>query len=128
MKKMLFLITLFTLIAFVSGAKAIQKPAPEPVQSAASEKPVMEKFSGTIEKVDEKGKIIAVKGKIMNEEKTLTFVINNRTKITKGKAAMTLGDLKKDMQVSIEYKKDMDKMIAVTINISVPENAPKKNR
>jgi hypothetical protein len=30
------------------------------------------------------------------------------------------------MQVSIEYRKEMNKMIAVTIEVSVPKNAPKK--
>jgi len=32
------------------------------------------------------------------------------------------------MQVSIEYKKEMNKMIAVTIEISVPNDAPDKYR
>ena len=123
MKKMFFLLTLLTLIAVVSGAEAIQKPAPEPAQSTAPEKPMMgkiEKFSGAIEKVDETGKIIAVRGKMTNEEKTLTFTINKRTKITKGKVAMPLGDLRKDMWVSIEYKQDKEKMIAVAIEVSIP--------
>ena len=123
MKKMFFLLTLLTLIAVVSGVEAIQKPSPEPVQSTAPEKPMMgktEKFSGTIEKVDETGKMIAVRGKTTNEEKTLTFTISKQTKITKGKGAMSLGDLRKEMWVSIEYKKDMDKMIAVAIEVSIP--------
>jgi hypothetical protein len=131
MKKMLFLLSLFMLVPFVSETKAIQKPASEPVQEApvspAPGRPVteeMKKFLGTIEKVDDQGKIIVVKGKMMNKEKTLTFVVNGQTKMTKGKAAVTLGDLKKDMQVSIEYKKVMDKMIAVAIEVSIPKKAP----
>ncbi len=39
---------------------------------------------------------------------------------------MTFGDLKKEMQVSIEYRKEMNKLIAVTIEVSVQKNAPKK--
>jgi len=129
MKKMFFLLTLLVLIAVVSRAEAIQKPAPEPAQSTASEKPRMgkiEKFSGTIEKVDETGKMIGVRGKTTNEEKTLTFTINKRTKITKDKVPMPLGDLRKEMWVSIEYKKDMDKMIAVAIEVSIPKDGLKK--
>jgi len=39
---------------------------------------------------------------------------------------MAFADLKKDMGVSIEYKKDGDKMIAVTIKAAAPKAAPKK--
>jgi hypothetical protein len=137
MKKMLLLVTLLALVSIVSVAIAIQKPATDPASAApVSTEPVkpttekkmekMEKFSGLIEKVDEMGKAIVVRGKMMKEEKTLTFAINDKTKITKGKTTTTLGDLKKDMQVSIEYKKEMNKMIAVTIEVSVPKDAPKR--
>ena len=137
MKKMLLLVTLLTLVSIVSVAIAIQKPAPDPASVApVSTEPVkpmtekkmekMEKFSGLIEKVDEMGKAIVVRGKMMKEEKTLTFAINDKTKITKGKTTMTPGDLKKDMQVSIKYKKEMNKMIAVTIEVSIPKDAPKR--
>jgi hypothetical protein len=135
MKKMLLLVTLLALVSIVSVAIAIQKPAPDPASAASvSTEPVkpmtekkmekMEKFSGLIGKVDEMGKAIVVRGKMMKEEKTLTFAIHDKTKITKGKTTMTLGDLKKDMQVSIEYKKEMNKMIAVTIEASVPKATP----
>jgi hypothetical protein len=137
MKKMLLLVTLLALVSIVSVAIAIQKPATDPASAApVSTEPVkpttekkmekMEKFSGLIEKVNEMGKAIVVRGKMLKEEKTLTFAINDKTKITKGKTTMTLGDLKKDMQVSIEYKKEMNKMIAVTIEVSVPKDAPKR--
>ena len=137
MKKMLLLVTLLALVSIVSVAIAIQKPALDPASAApVSTEPVkpmtekkmekMEKFSGLIEKVDEMEKAIVVRGKMMKEEKTLTFAINDKTKITKGKTTSTLGDLKKDMQVSIEYKKEMNKMIAVTIEVSVPKDAPKR--
>ena len=130
MKKMAFLLTVFALIIFVSGVMAIRKPGPEPgpeaPASAAPGRPTMEKFFGVIERVDERVKTVLVKGKTMGEEKSWTFVINSKTKIAKGKAAMTFGDLKKDMQVSIEYRKEMNKLIAVTIEVSVQKNVPKK--
>ena len=128
MKKVLLLVTLLVLVAFVSGVMAIRKPAPEPAPEASAStapgKPVMGKtgkFSGVIEKVDGGGKTLVVKGNMMKEEKTLTFIVDDRTKITQGKTSMTIGDLKKDMQVSIEYKKEMNKMIAVAIEVSVPK-------
>jgi uncharacterized protein YpmB len=133
MKKVLLLVTLLVLVAFVSGVVAIRKPAPEPAPEAPAStvpgKPMMEKtekFSGVIEKVDQKGKIIVVKGNMTKEEKTLTFIMDDRTKITQGKTSMTIGDLKKDMQVSVEYKREMNRMIAVAIEVSVPKNAPRK--
>jgi hypothetical protein len=133
MKKRVLLLTVLALITFVSGVMAIRKPAPEPAPESPATttpgKPVMEKtekFSGVIEKVDGRGKMVVVKGNMTKEEKTLTFIVDDRTKITQGKTSMTIGDLKKDMQVSIEYRKEMNKMIAVTIEVSVPKNAPKK--
>jgi hypothetical protein len=86
----------------------------------------MEKFSGLIEKVDEMGKTIVVKGKRMKEEKTLTFVIDYKTKITKDRVTITIRELKKDMYVSIEYRKEMDMMIALAIEASAPKAGPKK--
>jgi hypothetical protein len=137
MKKVLLLVIQLALVVFVSGVMAIQKPAPDPASAGpAPTEPVkqmiekkiekIEKFSGVIEKVDEKGKTIVVKGKMIKEEKTLTFAIDDKTKITKDKATIALRDLKKNMQVSIEYKKEMDKMIAVAIEASAPQGALKK--
>ena len=127
MKNLYLLTVFFALVTFASGAMAIPKPAPEPAPEAAGStapgKPMMgkiEKFSGVIEKVSEKGNTIVVKGKVMKEEKLLTFVIDNKTKISKGKARMTPSDLKKEMQVSVEYKNEMGGMTAVTIEISIP--------
>jgi hypothetical protein len=147
MKKMLLLVTLLALVSIVSVAIAIQRPASDPASAAtaiqkpapdpASAAPVftepvkpltekIKKFSGLIEKVDKIGKAIVVRSKMMKEEKLLTFIINDKTKITKGKTTATLGDLKKDVQVFIEYKKEMNKMIAVTIEVSAPNDAPNK--
>jgi hypothetical protein len=127
MKKMILLVALLTMVAFASGAMAQQKPAPAkpagtvapaPAPAAAPEKPAKaEKFSGTVEKVDEAAKAVAVKGK--KEEKS--FVVDDKTKITKGGKDMPLADLKKGMQVSVEYKKDGDKMVAQAIKAAAPK-------
>ena len=134
MKKMILLVALLTLVAFVSGAMAQQKPAPaKPATTAAPapapaapEKPKAEakaeKASGAIVKVDEAAKSITVK--VKKEEKT--FVVGDKTKITKGKDTLSFADLKKDMNVSIEYKKEGDKMVAGTVKVSAPKAAKDK--
>jgi hypothetical protein len=122
MKKMIFLVVLLTLVAFVSGAMAQQKPAPAKPAPPAK----LAKFSGAIEKVDEMAKAIEVKGKVKKEEKSLTFATDDKTKITKGKETLSFADLKKGMKVSVEYKKDGDKMVAAAIKVSAPKAAPKK--
>lgn len=123
MKKIVVLVSLLTLVVFVFGAIAQPKPAPAP------EKPKMEKmmkFYGTIEKVDEMGKMIDVKGKVKKEEKTMTFAIDDMTKISKGKAMMKMADLKSGMKASVEYKMEGDKMIASAVKLAAPKAAPKK--
>jgi hypothetical protein len=123
MKKTILLVVLLTLVAFVSGAIAQGKPATTPAPAApASTKPVkLEKFSGEVKSVDGMAKsIVVAKGK---EEKT--FAVTTDTKITKGKEAPKFDDLKAGMNVVIEYKKEMDKMIAVTIKVSAPKATPK---
>jgi len=116
MKKTILLVVLLTLVAFVSGAIATAPPkatTPAPVK--------LEKFTGDIKSVDAVAKsIVVVKGK-----ESKTFIVNDQTKITKVKDALTFADLKAGMNVVIEYKKDGDKLIAVTIKVSAPKAAPK---
>ncbi len=136
MKKMILFVAMLILVAFISGAMAQQKPAPaKPATTVAPAAPApakpeapakLEKFSGVIEKVDEIAKAIEVKGKVKKEEKTLAFATDDKTKITKARKALPFADLKKGMSVSVEYKKDGDKMIAVTIKVSAPKAAPKE--
>lgn len=132
MKKMILLVVMLTLVAFVSGVMAQQKPAPEKPAAAPAPAPKpaapakLEKFSGAIEKVDEMAKAIEVKGKVKKEEKTLTFATDDKTKITKGKDTLSFADLKKGMHVSVEYQKVGDKMTAVAIKVAAPKAAPKK--
>lgn len=131
MKRLIILVSLFVLVGFVSGIMAQGKPAPQtpaPAPAPAKEeKPKIEKFSGVIEKVDEVGKSIDVKRKVKKEEKVLTFAIADDTKISKGKETLKLSDLKPKMSVSIDYKKDGEKLVAIAIKVAVPKaSAPKK--
>ncbi len=127
MKKTILLVGLIVLTAFVSGVMAQGKPATTPAPAApASTKSAppakLEKFSGTIKSMDAMAKIIVVaKGKT---EKT--FVIDESTKITKGKDTVALADLKAGLDVAIEAKKEGDKLIASTIQVSAPKAAPVK--
>ena len=129
MKKTILLVVMLTLVAFVSGAIAAAPPkaattAPAPAAPASTAPVKLEKFSGDVKNVDAMAKSIVVaspKGKV---EKL--FVVTADTKITKGKEALKFEDLKAGMHVGIEFKKDMDKMIAVTIKVPTPKPAPKK--
>jgi len=137
MKKVILLVALMTLVAFTSGVMAQQKPAPaKPATTPAPAKPAatptpapakVEKFSGMIDKVDEMAKAIVVKGKVKKEEKALTFATDGNTKIQKAGKDMLFADLKKDMTVSVEYKKEGEKMIATMIKVAAPKAAPKKD-
>lgn len=124
MKKTILLVGLITLAAFVSGVMAQGKPATTP--APASTKPAphaqLEKFTGKIKSMDATAKsIVVAKGKT---EKTV--VIDGSTKITKGKDAASLADLKAGLNVAIEARKERDKLIAATINVVAPEPASLK--
>ena len=127
MKKTILLVVLITLVAFVCGVMAQEKPATTPAPTPpASTKPApaakLEKFSGKIKSVDAVAKSIVVsKGKTQK-----TFVIEESTKITKGKEAVALADLKEGANVAIEAKKEGDKLIASTIKLSIPKAATAK--
>jgi hypothetical protein len=125
MKKTILLVVLLTLVAFISGAIATAPPkaatTPAPAAPASTAPVKLEKFSGDIKSVDAVAKsIVVAKGKV---EKTV--VVNDETKITKGKDTLSFADLKAEMNVALEYKKDGDKLIAVTIKVAAPKAAPK---
>ena len=124
MKKTILLVVLLTLVAFVSGAIATAPPkatTPAPAAPATTAPVKLEKFTGDIKSVDAMAKsIVVVKGK-----ESKTFMLPADTKITKGKDALKFEDLKAGMNVVVEYKKEMDKMIAVTIKVSAPKAPPK---
>jgi Cu/Ag efflux protein CusF len=123
MKKAILLVALLTLVAFVSGVMAQGKTAPAKPAAAPAPAPAakLEKFTGDIKSVDAvANSIVVAKGKV---EKT--FATTADTKITKGKDALKFEDLKAGMNVVLEYKKEGDKNIAVTIKVSAPKAAPK---
>jgi hypothetical protein len=131
MKKLILLVALVTFVAFASGVMAQQKPAPAKPATTAAPAPApapakLEKFSGVINKVDEMAKALVVKGKVKKEEKTLTFTTDGNTRIQKAGKDMSFTDLKKDMTVSVEYKKEGEKMTATMIKVAAPKAAPKK--
>ena len=98
-------------VAFVSGVMAQQKPATAPAPAAQQSK--LEKFSGTVEKVDSAKKEVFVK---MNKEE-MTFTLGEKAKIMEGKKELSLNDLKKGTNVSVEYTKEGTKLIAESISV-----------
>ena len=130
MKKTILFVVLLTLFAFVSGVMAQGKPAPAKPAATPAPAPApapataakLEKFTGDIKSVDTVTRsIVVAKAKV---EKTSAVTAD--TKITKGKDTLTFEDLKAGMNVVIEYKKELDKNIAVTIKVSAPKAPPKK--
>ena len=125
MKKMILLGNLFIWMALVSLAVAQPRPAPAPAVPATTsapgaEKPKIEKvekIAGPIGSIDETARTIVVRGKALG--------VDDKTKITRGGKALPFGDLKKDMEVAAEYRKDGEKMIAVTIRVQAPKPVPK---
>ena len=129
MVRALFLVTFFTLATTFIGSSAQQKPATVPekftIPAPARENPNMERFFGTIEKVNELEKTIDIKGKVKKEEKTLTFGIDDKTKITRANTELKMVNLKHGMNVLVEYKKEGDKLVAVAIKVSAPKAGAK---
>jgi hypothetical protein len=118
-------VTLLILATSVIGGTAQEKTITVPENFAipipAPEDSNMERFFGTIEKVNEPRKTIDIKGKVKKEKKTLTFGINDRTTITRAKKELSMANLKKGMDVLVEYKKEGDQLIAVAIKVSAPK-------
>lgn len=129
MKKTILLVVVLTLVAFVSGAVAAAPPkaatpAPAPAAPATTAPAKMEKFSGEVKNVDAMAKSIVV----AKEKVEKSFVVAADTKIAKGKEALKFEDLKAGMNVTIEYKKDGDKLIAATIKAAAPKASPKAKK
>ncbi len=103
-------------VAFVSGVMAQQKPpTPAPAATAPSSalESKLEKFSGSVDKVDTAKKDVSVK---MGKEE-MTFSLSDKAKILEGTKELSLNDLKKGMNVSVEYKKEGTKLIAESISV-----------
>lgn len=104
------------LVAFSSGTMAF----PPPEWTAPLEKKAVgkkERFTGVVEKVDATGNAVVVRGLMMREVKTLTFVVSSKTEIHKGAIPLRMKDVKRAMQVTVEYQKEKDRLIALTIEI-----------
>jgi hypothetical protein len=128
MKKVMVFVAVLTMVAFVFGAMAVaQKTTITPAKPAPA--PKMEKFRGTIVKVDAMAKTFDVKGKVTikgkEEEKVMTFATDDKTKITMGKEVKTFADLKAGMNVFVEYKKLTDKNLALTVKITGGTRSPR---
>jgi len=105
--------------AFASGVMAESKPAP---QASTAQETKLEKFSGVVEKVDEATKDVLVE---FHKEK-MTFFLDDHTKILEGKQEMPFTDLKKGMWASVEYKKEGNKLLAESMQVSMSKMPAKK--
>lgn len=79
--------------------------------------PIMGMYGGVIENVDVAGKDFSVKNGI--EE--MTFYLSDNAKITEGKKTLAFGDLKKGQEVTIEYMKEGNELIANLISVNAPK-------
>ena len=115
MKKIVYYgLAVLMVMAFVSASMAQPKSAT--TTSAPTEK--MAKFRGVIEKVDEAGKSVEVKGK---KTEPLTFATDDKTKIMLGGKEATFAELKKGQHVVVEYRKEGIKPTAVSITEATPK-------
>ena len=110
-------VALLVLFGFVLGANAIPRPEPEASQGQTT---IGKRYvlSGLVEKVDLNSNLVVVTGAIMQEKKTLTFDVNDKTRISRGKMILHIGDLERTLRVKVEYKKEMDRLTALTIEIT----------
>lgn len=130
MKKVMVFVAVLTMVAFAFGAMAAEKTAPaKPAPAKPAPAAKMEKFTGAIAKVDAAAKTfdvkkgVKVKGK--KEEKVMTFVATDKTKINKAKEVKAFADLKAGMEVTVEYKVEGGKNMAEVVKIASPKAGPK---
>lgn len=110
---------LVTGVAFVCAVMAQQQSAPAATASAPAK---LEKFSGVIEKLDEAKKEVIVKAG--NNE--MTFSWGDQTKFMQGKKEVFCADLKKGEHVTVQYKKEGEKLTAEKVKVSKPKTVSKK--
>jgi hypothetical protein len=141
MKKVLLIVTAVAWVASAAVIVAQQKttpvkpvttptsppasttsPVPEKAKTEKTATERMEKFAGTIERVDEVGKILVVKGR----KDTLTFTVDDNTKIIRGGKDTPFSDLKKEMGVAVDYKTEGERKIATSIRVAAPKAVPRE--
>ena len=110
---------LMTGVAFVSAVMAQQQSAPAATASTPGK---LEKFSGAIERLDDVKKEVVVK-KGNNE---MTFSWGDQTKFMQGKKEVSSTDLKKGEHVTVQYKKEGEKLTAEKVKVSKPKTVSKK--
>jgi hypothetical protein len=129
MKKSMFVLVAFlTMVIFVGGvmAQTTPKPADKPAAPTA-EKPKTAEPKAEIKEVSkgmevmgtvaayEAGKMIKVKEK----DKETAFDVTGDTKIN--------GEVKEGAKVSVMYKKDGGKTVAIAITVAAEKKSEKKN-
>ncbi len=94
-------------------------PNPTPGTSSvpgtqAAPSPKVEKFSGVLESIDQKGHTLVVQ----KRKKEMTFYWNDETRITKGKTALNSRDLKIGEHLKVSYTEQAGKAMADKIKVS----------
>lgn len=136
MGKMVLVAALFTSVAFASGVMA------QPTSPAPATKVEKHRFSGVIEKVDPKAKTVTVRGKVEergvlkskmeDQDKVMTFVINDKTKINGAIRSNPFENLKNVTHAAVDYfippksGKTYWNPVAVEIEYSTPKFHPVK--
>ncbi len=119
-RTILMLLIPFIALVFVSGVTAQQKAAPAPAATAAQ--PKMEKFTGAVDRVNEATKEVVVK----KGKEEMTFSYSDKTKVMQGDKEMAFTDLKPGMNVTVQYKKEGNKMMADSFTVSTAKTAAKE--
>jgi hypothetical protein len=126
MKKVIFVVTVLTFIAFAFGAMAQQKGTPPPAKPAPAAD-VWNAATGVLEKIDAAAKtfnfkkIVTPKGKKAIET-MMTFATDDKTKIFKlvennKEKKLSFDYLKTGMTLWITYKVEAGKNMAKTIEV-----------
>jgi hypothetical protein len=127
MKKLLFAVTVLTVIAFTFGAMAAQQKAAPAPEKAASAKEAWHAARGVIEKIDaatktfEANSLTKVKGKYVPTGKMTTIATDDKTKfftLVKGKEKKVgFADLKVGMTIGFTYKIVEGKNLALSVEV-----------
>ncbi len=104
-----FIASLLISVAIQGELKAL--PATKPAI------PIIGMYAGVIDSVDEAGKDLSVK----NGMEEMTFYLSDNAKIMEGKNTLALRDLKKGQEVTIEYTKEGNELIADIISVHTPK-------
>jgi hypothetical protein len=128
MKKLIFVATVLTVVAFASGALAAQQKATPAPAKAAPAAQAWNVAVGVLEKIDAAAKtfdfkkIVKPKGKKAIET-MMTFATDDKTKFftitEKGKEKkLGFADLKTGMNLAINYKVEAGKNIATSVKVA----------